>query len=174
MPPPSLTPQCPSDGSAFPFPPRDPGAGAAGRGDAAPGAGGPLTRIRQSRAHQAQQLPLLLVVALTEQLPFLQHELVALLQAPLADAAAEAAQVVDALLGAHHQLAGRDGLQAPGALHREQPAWGKQGETPLGCPEVPRLQPGGGTVLGHLGDSWWGWGASARGGFVAAAMLWMC
>lgn len=90
------------------------------QGDA--GRGRPLTRIRQSRAHQAQQLPLLLVVALTEELALLEHELVALLQAPLADAAAEAVQVVDALLGAHHQLAGRDGLQAARALHCEQPA----------------------------------------------------
>lgn len=81
----------------------------------------PLTGIRQSRAHQTQQLTLLLVVALTEQLPFLQHKLVALLQAPLADAAAEAVQVVDALLGTHHQLAGRDALQAPSALYCEQP-----------------------------------------------------
>jgi len=99
------------------------------QGDA--GRGRPLTRIRQSRAHQAQQLPLLLVVALTEELPLLQHKLVALLQAPLADAAAEAAQVVDALLGAHHQLAGRDGLQAPGALHREEPG-GARGDPVLG------------------------------------------
>lgn len=86
------------------------------------------TRIRESRAHQAQQLPLLLVVALTEELPLLEHELVAFLQAPLADAAAEAAQVENAFLGSHHQLAGGDGLQATPALHGEQPAGQARGQ----------------------------------------------
>lgn len=118
--------------------------------------GRPLTRIRQSRAHQAQQLPLLLVVALTEELPLLQHKLVSLLQAPLADTAAEAAQVVDALLGAHHQLAGCDGLQAPGALHREEPEGAR--EDPAGTSGSTTATPGGwrsvgGQGMGHL---WWG------------------
>lgn len=123
------------------------------QGDA--GRGRPLTRIRQSRAHQAQQLPLLLVVALTEELPLLQHKLVALLQAPLADAAAEAAQVVDALLGTHHQLAGCDGLQAPGALHREEPG-GVRGD-PAGTPGSTAAAPGGWC---GVGDKGWG----TRGG----------
>lgn len=123
------------------------------QGDA--GRGRPLTRIRQSRAHQAQQLPLLLVVALTEELPLLQHKLVALLQAPLADAAAEAVQVVDTLLGTHHQLTGRDGLQAPGALHRKEPG-GARGD-PAGTPGSTVAAPGGWRGAGDKGWDTRGW-----------------
>lgn len=84
-------------------------------------AAGALTRVRVVRADRAQQVLLALVVDLAQQLTLLQDKLVALPQLPVAHAAAEAVEVVDALQGAHHELCRGDLLHAATALCRKQP-----------------------------------------------------
>lgn len=81
-----------------------------------------LTRVRLVGAHGAEEVLLLLVVALAQQLALLEHEFIPLAQLPLAHAAAETAQVVHALQRPHHELGGRDLLHAAAALRREEPA----------------------------------------------------
>lgn len=80
-----------------------------------------LTWVWVIRADRAQQVLLPLVVDLTQQLALLQDKLVALPQLPVAHAAAEAVQVVDALQGAHHKLCRGDLLHAAAALCCKEP-----------------------------------------------------
>lgn len=80
-----------------------------------------LTWVWVIRANRAEQVLLPLVVDLAQQLALLQDKLVALPQLPVAHAAAEAVQVVDALQGAHHKLCGGDFLHAAAALGCKQP-----------------------------------------------------
>ena len=58
---------------------------------------------------------------LAEQPALPHHKLVPFAQPPLADAAAEAAQVVDPVEGAHHKLCGRDLLPTASTLCGENP-----------------------------------------------------
>lgn len=88
-----------------------------------------LTWVWVIRADRAEQVFLSLVVDLAQQLSLLQDKLVALPQLPVAHAAAEAVQVVDALQSAHHELCGGDLLHAAAALGRKQPApWEEKGD----------------------------------------------
>lgn len=82
---------------------------------------GALTWVRVVRADRAQQVLFALVVDLAQQLTLLQDKLVALPQLPVAHAAAEAVEVVDALQGAHHKLCWGDLLHTATALRCKQP-----------------------------------------------------
>lgn len=101
-----------------------------------------LTRVRLVRAHGAEQVFLLLVVALAQQLALLEHELVPLAQLPLAHTAAETAQVVHTLQRPHDELSRSDLLHATAALCREEPA-GHRGGTGWASPSVTLTDGGG-------------------------------
>lgn len=80
-----------------------------------------LTWVWVIRANWAEQVLLPLIVNLAQKLTLLQDKLVALPQLPVADTAAEAVQVVDALQSPHHKLCGGYLLHAAAALSGKQP-----------------------------------------------------
>ena len=95
-----------------------------------------LTGLGGRGADGTQHLLLFLVVAAAQQLPLLEHKLIAPLQTPLALAAIEAVDVVDVLQHPHDELGGSDGLQAAAALGLEEPAKQNPGSGARGREEL--------------------------------------
>lgn len=95
-----------------------------------------LTGLGGCGADGTQHLLLLLIVTAAQQLPLLEHKLIAPLQTPLALAAVEAVDVVDVLQHPHDELGGSDGLQAAAALGLEEPAKQNPGSGARGREEM--------------------------------------